>query len=115
MPQPILKEVRADDLCPDWQQHGLCRRLPDITIDDFYYEGRFRDQSENMVRHEERLRSICAACPVRDACDQWADKNEQDGFWAGLTAVQRHRRKRTRKRQRSRERRAREMLTLEMT
>jgi WhiB family redox-sensing transcriptional regulator len=84
---------------PNWQDQGLCRRLPDVTVDDFYFEGRFRGESTALERHIQRLRSICAACPVRSACDEAADAaNERDGFWAGLTGEERYRRRKARQR-----------------
>lgn len=37
-------------------------------------------------------KSICAACPVAEACLEYAIATRQgDGVWGGLTAVERHR------------------------
>lgn len=51
----------------------------------------------------ERAKSICEACPVREACLQYAlSTNQSDGVWGGLDAQER---RRLRRRIRDRERR----------
>lgn len=38
----------------------------------------------------EPAKRMCAHCPVRETCLQWAlDHNEPDGIWGGLTASER--------------------------
>jgi len=36
------------------------------------------------------LRRICANCPVKVECAEFAIKHERFGFWGGLTAMERH-------------------------
>lgn len=79
----------------DWQAQGLCRRIETVGPEDFFYEGRYRNQrSKSCVEHIARLRTICKACPVRQICDEEADRKNEAGFWAGLTADERKRRRR---------------------
>jgi WhiB family redox-sensing transcriptional regulator len=43
-------------------------------------------------------KAICAACPVRDKCLEWAMATRQDdGVWGGLTEVERRRLRRRRR------------------
>lgn len=51
----------------------------------------------------EKAKAICAACPVQEACLQYAiATNQTDGIWGGMTATDR---RRLRRRLRDRERR----------
>ena len=34
-------------------------------------------------------KSLCAECPVKRACAEYAIKHESEGFWGGLTARER--------------------------
>ncbi len=36
------------------------------------------------------LRRVCANCPVKIECAEFAIKHERFGFWGGLTAMERH-------------------------
>jgi WhiB family redox-sensing transcriptional regulator len=43
-------------------------------------------------------KAICATCPVRDACLEWAMATRQeDGVWGGLTDTERRRLRRRRR------------------
>lgn len=77
-----------------WEAQGLCRRVETISVDDFFYEGRWQRNSKAQIEHIRRLRTMCKACPVRQLCDEEADRNKEDGFWAGLTAEERKTRRR---------------------
>lgn len=63
-----------------WRQHGACRGVdPDI----FY-----------PVTDEEadQAKAICATCPVREPCLEYALANrERDGVWGGATERERRR------------------------
>jgi hypothetical protein len=39
------------------------------------------------------LRRVCANCPVKIECAEFAIKHERFGFWGGLTAMERHSRR----------------------
>jgi WhiB family redox-sensing transcriptional regulator len=43
-------------------------------------------------------KAICAGCPVRDACLNWAlSTHQDDGVWGGLTDTERRRLRRRRR------------------
>lgn len=49
----------------------------------------FPDKGASLV-DVQKARNVCQACPVRDACLEWAlATNERNGIWAGTTAYQR--------------------------
>jgi len=63
-----------------WRQHGACRGSdPDI----------FFPMSDDEA---EPAKAICAACPVREPCLEYALANrERDGVWGGATERERRR------------------------
>ena len=71
-----------------WRQRAACRGVdPDI----------FYPVSDEEA---EDAKAICAICPVRQACLEWALANrERDGVWGGAT--ERERRRIIRRRRRS--------------
>lgn len=70
-----------------WRKRGACRGLdPDI----FYPIG--EDDSGE-------ARAVCAVCPVREACLEYAlAARERDGIWGGATERERRRMIRQRRR-----------------
>jgi WhiB family transcriptional regulator, redox-sensing transcriptional regulator len=43
-------------------------------------------------------KSVCASCPVRERCLEWAlSTSQDDGIWGGLTGVERRRLRRRRR------------------
>jgi WhiB family redox-sensing transcriptional regulator len=73
---------------PTWRQRAACRGVdPDI----------FYPVSDEEA---EDAKAICAICPVRQACLEWAlTRRESDGVWGGAT--ERERRRIIRRRRRS--------------
>lgn len=66
----------------DWQQHGLCR-VEDATV--FFPPGHFEHKPEREAR-EAKAKAICARCPVRAQCLDWAlTTREPHGVWGGLS------------------------------
>ncbi len=63
-----------------WRQRSACQGLdPDV----------FFPLTEEDAR---QAKAICATCPVREACLEYALANrEQDGVWGGATAKERRR------------------------
>jgi WhiB family redox-sensing transcriptional regulator len=63
-----------------WRQHAACRGIdPNI-----FYPASDEDAEE--------AKSICASCPVRQACLEYALANrERDGVWGGATERERRR------------------------
>ena len=42
--------------------------------------------------HADAAKQICASCPVREACLEFAvEARPADGVWGGLTPIERHR------------------------
>jgi len=41
------------------------------------------------------IKALCARCPFRVGCQEWATKNDEYGFWAGTSRFQRHQLSRT--------------------
>jgi len=42
--------------------------------------------------HADAAKAVCAGCPVREACLEFALENRPaDGVWGGLTPMERHR------------------------
>jgi WhiB family redox-sensing transcriptional regulator len=63
-----------------WRQKGACRGL-DPAI---FYPTSEDDAAE--------AKTVCATCPVREPCLEWALANrEQDGVWGGATEKERRR------------------------
>lgn len=72
----------------DWQQHGLCRAT---DSDVFFPPPRFEHKPERQLR-EARAKSICARCPVRTDCLDWAlTTREPFGVWGGYSESERRR------------------------
>jgi len=120
MLQQLHEDILTDPDTNSWQQYGACRTVTTLTLADFFFEGRFKPGSENEKAHISRLRAVCASCPVNEECDNWATRNHEAGYWAGLTEDDRRKRKSRLKRerwrasdkQRERRRAQREMLEL---
>jgi len=78
----------------DWRESAACAGTDDALFFPVGDEGPLVDQAK----------SICAACPVSDACLQYAlSTNQTEGLWGGMTSGER---RRLRRRLRDRERRA---------
>lgn len=71
-----------------WRQRAACRGVdPDI-----FYPVTDEDAED--------AKAICRACPVRQACLEWAlERREREGVWGGAT--ERERRRILRRRRRS--------------
>jgi WhiB family transcriptional regulator, redox-sensing transcriptional regulator len=70
----------------EWQQNALCR------ADDggvFFPPAHFEHKPEREAR-EARARAICAGCPVRRPCLEWAlGTQEPYGVWGGCSETER--------------------------
>lgn len=69
----------------DWASDGLCRTVgPSVFYD---------------VDTEHVAKSICASCPVAEACRDYAiEARESEGIWGGLNPTERHNLRRNRQR-----------------
>lgn len=72
----------------EWRQHANCHGIdPDV-----FFPERGQDPKP--------ILAICAACPVRDECLQYAiDHHQPDGIWGGTTGRQRRTMKSARNKQ----------------
>jgi WhiB family redox-sensing transcriptional regulator len=64
----------------DWYDDAACR---DAETDVFFPKS---------DADTEAAKAICAACPVREECLEFAiETRPSDGVWGGLTPIERHR------------------------
>lgn len=63
-----------------WQRNAACARTDDP--EKFFPNG---------GRPSNQPKRLCAGCPVRDECLDWAISHEEQGMWGGLTKVERDR------------------------
>ena len=69
-----------------WQVRAACRG-PQSSV--FFPPAQFERKEEKLAR-EHRAKAICAQCPVRQPCLQYALKiREPHGIWGGLNEVER--------------------------
>ncbi|MBA2318398.1 MAG: WhiB family transcriptional regulator [Euzebyales bacterium] len=70
----------------EWQEHGLCRAT-DASV--FFPPVHFEHKPEREAR-EARAKAICAQCPVRLPCLEWAlATREPYGVWGGYAEGER--------------------------
>lgn len=63
---------------PEWARRGVCAQ----TDPDMFYP--------HQGEHARAARQVCAGCPVRDECLDWAlTHHERWGIWGGFTARER--------------------------
>ena len=78
-----LSVQQLDDL---WQAKAACRG-PQSSV--FFPPSHFERKDEKEAR-ETRAKAICATCPVRRACLDYALRiREPHGIWGGLNEVER--------------------------
>lgn len=71
----------------DWRPLAACKDHPRAA--DFYPPLRTERKHERIAR-EHRAKSVCATCPVIDACRNHAlAGDERFGVWGGLTLDER--------------------------
>lgn len=73
-----------------WEMWAACRRAPAGL---FYRDVVFAEDAVAQHEREDRAKTICAACPVRAECLEYALRvDEQLGVWGGRTAAERRQR-----------------------
>ncbi len=73
---------------PTWRGDAQCRR-DNATF--FFSPGHFELKDEKALR-EGQARAICRACPVQQACLEYAlAVQEPHGIWGGLNELERRR------------------------
>jgi len=69
-----------------WQWRAACRGQ-DAAL--FFTPGNLESKEERLVR-ERRAKAICAVCPVRVECLEYAVRiREPHGIWGGLNELER--------------------------
>ena len=72
----------------DWRDEAACRGL-----DTEVFFPPSEDEADAAA-----AKAVCAVCPVREECLEWAvATNQPDGVWGGLTATERRRLRRRRR------------------
>jgi WhiB family transcriptional regulator, redox-sensing transcriptional regulator len=86
MPQQPLAQV-PDDAQWFWQDHGSCREVDPLL---FFHPQNERGSSR--IRRDRAAKLVCAACPVRMECADYAVRaREPYGVWGGLSEEDRER------------------------
>ena len=84
MPQQPLARV-PEDAVWHWQESGACRDSGPVLF--------FHPQNERGIQRRRRdaaAKSVCASCPVRVQCADYAIRaREPYGVWGGLTEEER--------------------------
>lgn len=96
-PAPVF--VRPD---LSWHDRAACRGQ---SVDLFF--GRDNERGADKERREKRAREICADCPVKRECGEYAlSKPEKYGIYGGMTEDKRQSERRRRQRQAPKEKAA---------
>ncbi|MFE6126676.1 WhiB family transcriptional regulator [Streptomyces sp. NPDC056437] len=67
----------------DWRSDALC---VEVGAESFFPEGK----GEAVRQQVEAAQRVCAACPVRRECGEWALATKQThGVWGGMSEQQR--------------------------
>ena len=67
------------------------------TRTDWFDDAACRDADTSVFfptsdAHADEAKAICAVCPVREECLEWALESRQpEGVWGGHTPIERHR------------------------
>lgn len=77
---------------------SLDNTQPCSSMGTYWFDGTVEDREMTGEERVQRLKA-CTSCPFQVACAEWATAHEEYGFWGGLTADQRIKR-RTLRRQR---------------
>jgi WhiB family redox-sensing transcriptional regulator len=70
-----------------WQTDAACR-----AVDPNLFFGPQHEPREVKAAREARAKTVCATCPVRQPCLEFAiSTNEPFGVWGGLNELERRR------------------------
>ncbi|HZT66668.1 MAG TPA: WhiB family transcriptional regulator [Acidimicrobiales bacterium] len=74
---------RAEEM---WQLRGACRG-PQAEV---FFPPSYFERKDERTEREARAKSICATCPVRKPCLEYALRiREPHGIWGGLNELER--------------------------
>jgi WhiB family redox-sensing transcriptional regulator len=77
------RRATTPDTHDNWQQHGACTSKNAELFFPVAHTYGWRKQTE-------AAKNVCAGCPVREVCLQWAvETGQQAGVWGGLSERER--------------------------
>lgn len=65
---------------PKWRARGACRDYPLPEFEHYWFPV--------TAEVDPRAKAICAACPVRERCEEYGKQNENDGVWGGTSKAE---------------------------
>ena len=72
----------------DWRDYTACQYIEGGT--SIFFEDDNDDTPKYYYPHEDKAKAICAVCPVKDDCLDWAmEVWEEWGIFGGLTFPER--------------------------
>ncbi|GAA0423734.1 WhiB family transcriptional regulator [Streptomyces luteireticuli] len=81
-PEPLLSSIRP----PSYVPRSEDARLPCVDAPELFFDP---DHTERRAERRARIaaaRVLCAACPIRATCADWAREHREWGIWGGRTA-----------------------------
>lgn len=66
----------------DWKREAACRDHPNA---DIFFTEPSAGASRNVLLDYRDALELCASCPVRDDCLDYALRLDLEGIWGGLT------------------------------
>jgi WhiB family redox-sensing transcriptional regulator len=79
----VQSTLRTDEL---WQAKAACRG-PHASV---FFPPSHLERKDEKAQREERAKGMCASCPVRKPCLDYAVRiREPHGIWGGLNEVER--------------------------
>lgn len=90
--QPRLAALIGE--LPAWMARSACRDVdPELFFGpDFGWGREHSEPPQVRAKREAAAKALCLACPVREACLEYAmTAPEHDGVWGGVTAAERER------------------------
>jgi hypothetical protein len=91
MTRELMSELEL--IVPDLTDAACAGMDGDMFYDDMVVSESVTDYgyyTSTAPKQHAMLRRVCANCPVKIECADFAIKHERFGFWGGLTAMERH-------------------------
>ena len=96
----MLENIIPKDY-PDFEEHGAppcSESFPDAFFTEEISQSQINIGTDNVrlttwarYRYEREAKAICAECPYKTACLEYAIKNSEMGIWGGTTELERRR------------------------
>jgi WhiB family redox-sensing transcriptional regulator len=78
--------VSVQQLDNTWQMKAACRGPQSVA----FFPPTHSERKEDKTEREDRAKSICRTCPVRQPCLEYALRiREPHGIWGGLNEIER--------------------------